>query len=831
MNGRGLALLLFLMAFLCLRASVNAQHVQLKGIIKDIHSDERIPFASVQFKKTQFAKLSDSAGNFTFNLAAWPTDTLVISYAGFEDKIIVLDTSLQSISLEISMERGKKTTEVVVKGKINRGLLIWKRIVKNKPRNDRTRFSNFSYELYNKLEIDLNKVNKDKMQKGILPPKPFKFLLDNVDTTSEEHPILPLYLTETLSDYYFKSAPRKTKEVIRANKTIGIKNESFSKLLGGMYQNINVYNNFLPVFDLEFVSPLSDNGDAYYTYKVPDTQFIAGKRYYHLVFYPKNKGSNTFQGDAWIADSSYAVQKMNLRLSPGANVNFIEKLSLVQEYQLVNDTTWFLAKDKFIADFAMLGKNSLNFVGRKTTTYRNITINDTSVLAKLENEKLKESVDLGGGAMAQSDSFWISNRHEELSKNEKAIYQMADTLLKSPAFKSYSEWINFIATGYKNVGNYQIGPWFNWMSYNVHEGYRVRFDLGTNYKFSKKIYFSGYLAYGFTDKALKGKIETIYQFNRNPRHRIHAMWKDDIDFGQTYYDDVSFDNIFTLAIRKNQVPIKLIRINNQMLEYFKEWKSGFSFAVTANRKIFNPLLNLPEASAYPTPETGTPFNNFEVSLKLRFAYLEKYLENNFFRTSLGSDYPITEFRISRGIPGVFSSAYQYTKLNVAVSDYKKISPFGSFYYNLYAGKVYGTLPYMLLNIAPGNEIYYYNSYAFNLMNRYEYIMDRYAGMQIEHNIGNGIFRLIPFNRFLKFRQFWNMKMIWGDMTEANKALNITNGNPFVDLDGKTYMEIGTGVDNIFRFFRLDLVWRIMPTPKPEERYKNFGVFGSFRLSF
>jgi hypothetical protein len=525
------------------------------------------------------------------------------------------------------------------------------------------------------------------------------------------------------------------------------------------------------------------------------------------------------------------VQKMNLRLSPGANVNFIEKLSLVQEYQLVNDTTWFLSKDKFIADFAMLGKNSLNFVGRKTTTYRNIIINDTSVLAKLENEKLKESVDLSGTAMAQSDSFWVNNRHEELSKNEKAIYQMADTLLKSPAFKSYTEWINFIATGYKNVGNYQIGPWFNWMSYNVHEGYRVRFDLGTNYKFSKKIYFSGYLAYGFTDKALKGKIETIYQFNRNPRHRIHAMWKDDIDFGQTYYDDVSFDNIFTLAIRKNQVPIKLIRINNQMLEYFKEWKSGFSFAVTANRKIFNPLLNLPEASSYPTPETGTPFNNFEVSLKLRFAYLEKYLENNFFRTSLGSDYPITEFKISRGIPGVFSSAYQYTKLNVAVSDYKKISPFGSLYYNLYAGKVYGTLPYMLLNIAPGNEIYYYNSYAFNLMNRYEYIMDRYAGMQIEHNIGNGIFRLIPFNRFLKFRQFWNMKMIWGDMTEENKALNLTNGNPFVNLDGKTYIEVGTGVDNILRFFRLDLVWRLSPTPKPEESYKNFGVFGSFRLSF
>jgi hypothetical protein len=138
---------------------------------------------------------------------------------------------------------------------------------------------------------------------------------------------------------------------------------------------------------------------------------------------------------------------------------------------------------------------------------------------------------------------------------------------------------------------------------------------------------------------------------------------------------------------------------------------------------------------------------------------------------------------------------------------------------------------MLLNIAPGNEIYYYNRYAFNLMNRYEYLMDRYAGMHVEQNIGNGVFRLIPFNRFLKFRQFWNVKMIWGDMTDANKSLNFVPGHPFVSLNGRTYIEVGTGIDNIARFFRLDLVWRLAPGPLPEERYKRFGVFGSFRVGF
>ncbi len=305
--------------------------VRLSGYIKDTHSDESIPFASIQFKNSGIGKLSDSSGNFHFNLSHWPSDTLIITYAGFEEKLIPLDTSLHEINLTVSMIRGKPTSEVIVRGKINRGLLLWRRIVKNKPINDRRVFDNFGYELYNKLEIDLNKINKQKLQKGIFPPKAFKFILNNIDSVSEDHPFLPVYITETISNYYYQSAPKKFLENMQANKTIGVKNESFSKLLGGMYQNINVYKNFIPVFDLNFVSPISENGDNYYNYKVPDTQFVAGKRFFHFVFYPKRKGGNTFQGDAWIADSTYAVQKMNLMISPGANVNFVEKLSLVQE--------------------------------------------------------------------------------------------------------------------------------------------------------------------------------------------------------------------------------------------------------------------------------------------------------------------------------------------------------------------------------------------------------------------------------------------------------------------------------------------------------------------
>jgi hypothetical protein len=835
MQKTGLITLLFIILQVFVQPAL-AQTRELKGIIRDIHSDEVIPFATVKFSGTFFIKLSDSAGHFKFILRnSWPSDSLLVTYAGFEENHVHIDTAQHSIDIVIKMERKKNITEVVVKSKIGRGLLLWRKIVKFKDNNDRSRFDNYSYELYNKLEIDLNNVNVEKMQRGILPPKPFKFILNNVDTITEPTPILPIYLIENISDYYFQKNPKKTREIIKASKTIGLKNESVSKFLGGMYQNINVYKNFIPIFDREYVSPISNDGDLYYHYKVPDTQYIGGKRFFHLEFFPKRKGESTFQGDAWIEDSSFAVQKMNLQVSPGSNINFIDKLSLVQEYRLLQDSIWFLSKDKFIANFNLTGKNNLNLIGRKTTTYSQVKIDAQSLPETMQadgiDDNRKELVLVADNAMEKTDEFWLKNRHEKLNKTETNFYKMADSLLKIPAFDQYSNWLRFIGTGYKYIGNYEIGPWMNWISGNVYEGLRLRFDLGTNYHFSKKIYLSSYLAYGTQDQKMKGKLEALYMIGKNPRSSIRLLYKKDMDYGQSYYDEIGYDNLFALAFRKNNVPIKLISIEQQKIEYFKEWKNGFSFTTNFQRKIYNPIRNLPGKTDFSVTEDPGNFNNFEINAKVRFAYLERFLQDDFFRTSLGSDYPVVELALTKGMKGVFKSGYSYSKINLSISDYVKIPPAGSFYYSLYAGKIYGKLPYMLLSIAPGNEIYYYNKYAFNLMNRFEYLSDEYAGLNIEHNFGSGVFKIIPQNKILKLRQFWNAKILWGGLSKENTLLNISTKAPFQTLNGKTYLEIGTGVDNIFRFFRIDLVWRFLPKPFPVEGYKKFGLFGSFRFSF
>jgi hypothetical protein len=167
--------------------------VLITGVVKDAHSDERIPFASIQFKKSGGGGLTDSAGNFRILLPEWPIDTLEVTYVGYQDYTQAIDSAAISkavnneLTLDIFLERGKYASEVVVKRKIDRGWLMWRRIVRRKAMNDRYRFSNFGYELYNKLELDIKNINKQRMQELKLL-KNFKFIFDNVDT-SEGRPI------------------------------------------------------------------------------------------------------------------------------------------------------------------------------------------------------------------------------------------------------------------------------------------------------------------------------------------------------------------------------------------------------------------------------------------------------------------------------------------------------------------------------------------------------------------------------------------------------------------------------------------------------------------
>jgi Family of unknown function (DUF5686)/CarboxypepD_reg-like domain len=810
-------------------ANLCAQDIRFSGVIVDAHSQEPVAYASVYFKKSAVGKTADSSGAFSFNISYKTHDTLFVSYVGYELYKLPLSDSMNNRTVLISLTRAAASNSVVVKSKFNRGLFLWKKIMSRKKLYNRYNLPNFSYEAYNKLEIDIKNFKADKVKKNFLL-KPFSFVLDNIDSTSEKEPFLPAYLLESVSDYAFQRSPKKFSENIKASKTIGFKNESFSKLLGVMNQNVNIYGNYINVIDKDFIGPLNDNADVYYNFSVPDTQLLSGNKIFHFVFTPKRPGQNTFQGDAWILGQTFQILRMNLFLGKDANINYIDRISIFQEFIPLNDTVYFLNRDKFFADFKVMGKQSLTFIGRKTTSYRNIVVNSDSITQLLKQQNIEELVKTKPGGIDTPDSTWSKLRHDSLSQNEKAIYSTIDKLLAMPKFQRLQNTLKFIGTGYKPFRTLEIGPWFNWISANNWEGTRFRFDLGTTTGFNKHIYLHSYLAYGTTDKKIKGKAEAYWILRRNPnRLRLHASYSKDIDNGISQLGDVGQDNIFSIAIRKPNISRKFLQLEDSRFEIFSELGKGFSTEWFVLRRKYDPLQNLPLKTNFPVKE-GESLNSFEVALKLRFAYLEQFVEGDYFRYSLGTKYPIAELTISKGFKGVLNSAYDYHKIGLTIKDYMKVPPYGTFSYKIFAAKIYGTVPFTLLENHPGNDIYYYSSGSYNLMNRFEYLSDQYAGINVEHNVGSGLFRYIALTRKLKWRQFWNAKAVWGSLGKENTALNNVAGS-FKTLKGNTYLEAGTGIDNILKVFRLDFIWRIFPRPLPENKVSRFGIFGSFQFQF
>lgn len=167
--------------------------------------------------------------------------------------------------------------------------------------------------------------------------KPFKFIFDYVDTSSVNgKAYLPVFLSESLSDIYYRKNPTSTREVIKATRVSGIRDESISKLLGDMVQQVNIYDNYITLFQKNFVSPISSLGLLSYKYYLVDSTNIDGHWCYKLAFKPRRKQEYTFVGNMWIHDTTFAVQQFDMQIVDDANVNFINALVLQQQFTLVD---------------------------------------------------------------------------------------------------------------------------------------------------------------------------------------------------------------------------------------------------------------------------------------------------------------------------------------------------------------------------------------------------------------------------------------------------------------------------------------------------------------
>lgn len=802
----------------------------IHGIVTANSTNEPIALASVSWKNTQQGGVTDSAGHFQIPRNAKP-DTLVISCVGFIPAMIPRQPhDITSLNIRLSEKQGEK---VEVLAKYNRGLLWWRQIVHNKANNNPGKGNSFSSDLYRKLELDLNNLTREGFRRTHLL-KPFAFIADNIDTVTEKRPFLPVFMKETFSRYYSSSHPRKRREEIQAVQTSGLNNESVLKVVEGLEQSVNVYDNYITLFGKEFISPLSTNGDAHYQYRGADTQYIDGQRYLHLFFAARHPGENTFSGSCWIHQLTWGVNKIDLDISSTANINFVHRLTIRQEFFHQADTAWVFAKDQFIAEISPLKNDKLSLIARQTCLYQKVRIDPPGIGQILEKNAQQDQVVEAPDSRTQSLPYWESRRPEPLNANEQKVYRMADTLRNLPAFQSYARTAELIIDGHKKFGKWELGPWYKWISGNQHEKLRLRFDLATTPQFSKQLRLHGYLAYGTADKKFKGQFDTHYKLPGDGGYTLQAAWWHDLDNGRLRSEDegVTADNLFSNLIRRPGIRQKFVQVDEIRAGFGKEWHTGFSIKTAISRASYTTFNPLPPQKMISTNQRD--IISTELGLRLRYAPGEKKLTTPRKDRHFAGDHPVFELGFAAGLPGIAGSQYAYQKTNIGVSQHLRLPGWGQLQYQLFGGKIWGEpLPFMLLEVHPGNETYYYARQSFNLMSRFEYVSDQYAGFMVEHHFDKKLLNWIPLLRRTNIRQFWNVKAVWGDLSPANKKLNRWEYGTYHmrSLNGRPYIETGTGLDNIFTYFRLDAVWRFSPPSTSMIPTHRFGVFGSFHIQF
>jgi hypothetical protein len=789
-------IIIFFFAF-----QLSAQKTIVRGKITDAATGEPLPFVNLVFQNSKIGTSSDIDGNFLIE-TYYPTDSLQASFVGYRvlTKKVKKDIDQR---INFALKTGEIQLNVVeIKYKGNPAHAILDKVKANKKANNREKYDYYKYEVYNKVQFDLNNITEDFKNKKMF--RKFDFIFDYVDTT-EEKDFLPMFMTESLSDFYYRREPKSEKEYIKASQVSGTSNESINQFLGDMYQKVNVYENYISVFGKSFVSPIADFGKTFYRYYLMDSVYVDGRYCYQIDFIPRQEQEPVFNGTMWINDTTYAIKRIEAGINENANINFINGFEVKQEYTKVDNQYWMLERDELVVDF-QIGENIMGLYGRKSTSYKNFEINvpqDQAYYEGIDNVTVLE------GANKKEETFWEEARHDTLTASQKGIYEMVDSVKKVPAFRTLLDVAQLIFTGYRVMGKVELGPYFKLYSYNAVEGNRIRIGGRTSNDFSKKVMFNGYLAYGFLDERFKYKAGVLYKLDDNPRQWLEFQYKRDLEqLGQSQ-NAFAEDNILSSFLRRNPNN-KLTDVESFQFSYKREWITGFSNQLFFKRRSMRPLGELDYRRFNPDPEIGLYddklINTSEISLYTRFAYKEKYIEGEFERISLGSRYPILEVQIGLGVKGLLDGDYDYQKFEVAVSDDIKVGIFGHSDFRVTAGKYFGTLPFTLLEIHNGNETYFYDSRAFNLMNFFEFISDEYATLMITHHFDGFFLNKIPLMRKLKWREVVSFRSVAGDLSDRHRTELIFPETSY-KLD-VPYAEAAIGIENILKIIRIDFLKRL-----------------------
>lgn len=805
---------------------------EIKGKVIEARTGSPIPFANVLFSGSLEGTTTDFDGNFRI-VSTSNYDSLEVRYIGFiTKKKVVLGQSNQTINFQLE-EDIQTLGEVVVYAGENPAFPIMRNVAANRKLNDKRSLEAYEYEAYTKIEVDVDNMS-DRLKRRRLVQK-ITSVLDSIEQIAGEDgkPVLPIFLSEAISRFYYRNNPTYRHEHILKTKITGVgltDGTTTSQIIGSTLQEYNFYQNWLNILSKEFVSPIAEGWRLYYDYDLVDSLELDGDFVYRLDFFPKNSQDLAFQGTMWITKDDYALKRIDASVLKSANLNYIEKIKIQQDLYKTSAGPWIPEKSRVVVDVSQLTKSTAGFIGKFYVSARDFKVNEVKSASFYQNP-VKMELD----AQENAEDYWVGARHDSLTTTESNVYEMIDTLKAIPFVKLGMDGAKFAATGYYKTGPVDLGPYSVFYGDNDIEGQRIGMGMRTNFQFSKKLTLGGYYAYGFLDERSKymGYVDLV--LDREKWSNIRFERRQEVDQIWSLNQDVSLSSFFFTFSRFGNLRHPFFYTKNR-LTYNKHLWTGLNQTFEFKQQSFTPLFDF----SFDSPvddNLRTSFSISEVRLATRWGKDEIFVINDNERWSLGSvRWPIITFDYTYGIPNLLGSDLSYHRFKLRFQKRQKLAVLGVSRFDVQLGAIYGEVPYPLLFNHLGNETPAYARFSYNLMNFFEFSSDQYVSFRYRHNFEGLLLNKVPLIRKLKFRAVGSANIVYGNMRNGNRDLvNYPldqSGNsiiPFYTLGKKPYAEIGYGVENILKILRVDFFHRLTYLDHP--MIDKFGVKFSFQFVF
>ena len=882
-----------LMVCMGIVAQETGQSTSISGTVVDADTGETLPFVQIYFLKSTASKgmvpsevgtTSDIDGNFSIsNTAGY--NTLNFQMLGYKTEMYTLRKGQNRKDVKIKMKPDVYGLQDIVvtpknrkrdyKRKGNPAVELIKEVIAHKDSFNVRTSDQYTAQTYSRMSFAL-----DNIQVNWEKPfwRNYKFIQKYIDTTGV-YPNITVSIREHISEEYFQRKPHREKKILQKKRIFGVEDlissGSFQENINAIFKDVDINDNSMNLLFNRFVSPLSSTlAVTFYQYYIMDTIMVDGYPCIDLAFVPVNSESYGFTGHLYIVnDSTFRLKKYAINIPPDINLNFVSNYSVEHSYKQLENGLWAPDRTTTYAKFYIMN-NKRGMLARQTKIYTGWDM-ETPIPKETFSSFTADEVETNDSTAARyGAAAWDTLRPEPLTRYENSVYDLVQEITGNPKFASAIATVNAVTTEFVattpardlDLSKFDFGPIYNFVSWNMLEGVRLRIGGASTARLHDQFFFRGYVAFGTKDLRPKYNATLVYTFDKHKnqpydglRHHIQLMAQYDVEEPGQMTDVIRRDHIL-MSIPTSKPTLGFDQyVFHAKAEYMKEWhnklsiKTSFDFSnnEAAGALRYNKLhwtMNPADSTWSHSLSSIGSYRNYEGMVELQYSPGSRiYIDRMGIESPFAIDKDAPTFKLTHYVGYLDDrhnggDGFLYNRTEFLFDKRFWFSAFGHLDLRVQTGMVWQKTPFTHLYVPKSSTSIFLAQRAFNQMKPMEFLMDEYVSLYATYYFKGWILNRIPGINKLKLRGVVSFSGIYGGLTKKNNPYLETgnglyefphtpweqksDGTPDIQkafdangyiLDGYRtsspigklpYMELTAGFENILKFIRIDYVRRL-----------------------